>query len=160
MGNRKAIWILLPLVTAVWGVIIYKVIVHFNGEGITRVADTEKFIEPAAEQKVYTLALNYSDPFLRTAQKPAQTNKTSAPTNPRPREKKITKPAADPKRPVLRYNGRVENRTSKAERHIILVNGVSHIVTIGQNADGVVLKKIFQDSVQFNWGKETLYVRK
>jgi len=159
MGNRKAIWVLVPLVAAVWGVIIYKVVVHLSDKGVTRASEAQKLIEPMVEQQAYTLALNYPDPFLRTVQKPVQARPAAPPAN-RTKEKKPVRPIADPKRPVLRYSGRVENRDSKAERHLILVNGVSHIVTIGQDVDGVVLRKVFQDSVQFNWEKETLYVRK
>lgn len=158
MKNRKVIFVLLPLVVVVWGVIIYRVVVVMNG-GNPPVGDAISMTqEPKTETINYQLALNYADPFLGTRQLPKPAPKVQVTKHrPRKQKKSVSKKVSIP---ALRYNGRVENRTSNEERHMISVNGKAHIITIGNEIDGVVLKRVFSDSVEFKWNKETIYVKR
>ncbi len=160
MANRKVILFLLPLVLIIWGVIIYRIINAIADHELPVAEEIHRTAPPKKGQVQFTLALNYPDPFLGTPKprsKPASKETKVTQTKPKKvLEKKVTSPS----QPVLRYNGRVENRSSNQERHLISLNGNPHIVTIGQEVDGVVLKKVYQDSVQFKWNKETIFVRR
>ncbi len=157
MDKRKTLAILIPTVIIVWGLIIYKIVGRMlvNDEPIVMVqTHVEK---PMKEQLVHKLDLDYPDPFLKgTVSRSVAPKKKQVTTKRKPRKKKQQK--VEIPNPVLRYNGRIENRTSSEERHMITVNGASHIVTIDQNIDGVTLKKVFSDSVEFAWEKKKIIV--
>lgn len=158
MSERKRMFVLIPVLILVWGMVIYRVYDAIKDDTILK-EEAELLQVPVQEKKSdHELALDYPDPFLKTAvAKPVVVVKNvSAKKVERKPEKKVqTVP-----KPVLRYSGRVENRESKKERHLISVNGNPHIVSVGEEIDGVALKKVFVDSVEFKWNKETIFVRR
>lgn len=164
MDRKKAIWILGPAVLLIWGLIIYKVVSSLSGPSQDNVSVQAAPVAPRTVDTVHPLLLNYPDPFLRKeAPRPAPSAAPSvkaAPVKNPPQRKKEEKKEVQRARPVLRYHGRVENTASKDERHLVLVNGQSHIVTLGQEVDGVALKRVYADSVEFLWEKERIFIRK
>lgn len=163
MDRKKAIWILGPAVLLIWGLIIYKVLSSLSGPPQGKVPVHAAPPAPRMADTVHPLLLNYPDPFLRkesTRPDPSAAPfvKVAAVKNSPQRKKE--KKEVERARPLLRYHGRVENTASKNERHLVLVNGQSHIVTLGQTVDGVALKRIYTDSVEFLWEKERIFIRK
>ena len=150
MKNKKLMFVLLPVVVVVWGVIIYRVVNAMMDDEPT-VLETISVSNRIQKEVIrYELALNYSDPFLgpsRVVSRPKKSTKKVS----KPRKRTVKQ--ATVKRPIIRYNGRIENTSSNEARHLISVDGQSHIVTLEQDIAGVVLKKVFTDSVQFKWNK-------
>ncbi len=158
MNERKRMFILIPILILVWGLVIYHVYDAVSDDVTPIVQTNEAYVAIPEKLVEFELALNYPDPFLQTAMaKPVVVAKKSPTrTNKRKPEKRVqTVP-----KPALRYSGRIENLESNEERHLISVNGNPQIVTLGQEVDGVVLKKVFADSVEFKWNKETIFVRR
>jgi hypothetical protein len=66
MKNKKLLYILIPLVAVVWGLIIWKV-VAFRPEQQLPYANQLPQEEQPADTSRYELKINYQDPFLRSA---------------------------------------------------------------------------------------------
>jgi hypothetical protein len=65
MKNRKALFILVPLVVLVWGLIIRQVFSYRSDSADARPARVNVAQEPGADTSRYVLMANYRDPFLR-----------------------------------------------------------------------------------------------
>lgn len=66
MKNKKLLYILIPLVAVVWGLIIWKVLA-FQPEQQQPIAFQLPREEQPADTSRYELKINYKDPFLRSA---------------------------------------------------------------------------------------------
>lgn len=82
MKNKKTLYILIPLVALIWGVVIWKVIDYQPSD-----SDSKPYVFHASEEKDvdtgrYELRFGYGDPFLRSSQRRATAatsgNKTKA----------------------------------------------------------------------------------
>lgn len=157
----KRLYILIPLVVIIWGLIIYKAVDALSTEPVVvenQIQDTPKASSPKKER---ILHLNYSDPFLGTTpQKQVVKAKPVSKRQPKIAERKRKKQEPKVSLPKLRYNGMVENHGSGSERHLVAVNGSTRIVTIGEDIDGVKLEKVYADSVLFTWNSEKIFIRK
>lgn len=158
MQNKKLLYILLPVVVVVWGLIIFKVVDALSDDEAPVLSHQPEVVATKQSGFTHELALNYPDPFLgksKRSEPKKVTVKKKAPT----RTKK-KKEAPKVQAPKLRYNGRIENRESSDERHLIAVNGSAHIISLGEEVDGVKLEKVYADSVLFKWNNEKIYVRR
>ncbi len=158
MQNKKLLYILLPVVVVVWGLIIFKIIDALSEDEVPVLNRQPEVVAMKQSDFKYELALNYPDPFLgksKRSEPKKVTDKKKAPTL--TKKKRETPKVQAPK---LRYNGRIENRESSDERHLIAVNGNAHIISLGEEVDGVKLEKVYADSVLFKWNNEKIYVRR
>ncbi len=106
MKNRKTLYILIPSVALIWGLILWKVL-DFNNEEILISTHGLSINEAAVDDPTpYKLTINYSDPFLRRSRKTT----VSAASQPSKRENRIknvdVKSMKGPVKPVgLVYHG-------------------------------------------------------
>ncbi|MBI1286285.1 MAG: hypothetical protein GC178_01790 [Flavobacteriales bacterium] len=159
MKDKKTLVVLIPALIIVWGMIIYRLVETFSEDDPTVeiFARTEAPVE--SEHITYALQLDYPDPFLKAEIRKAVVKDVKK-SSTKPQKKPVQRKVRETPAPKLRYNGRVENRTSNEERHLISINGNPHIVALNELVDEVTLQKVFTDSVQFRWNKETIYVKR
>ncbi len=156
MKNKKLLYVLLPAVVFIWGAIIYKVVVGLSG------SDDNAFQKiKMAEIKSYeivndTFSINptYRDPFSRKQTKSnlnpsnSHSNQLSSSTT----HKTIW--------PEIIYGGIVKNQKSNKQLVIIQINGQSNTIKVGETFNGVMLTKVFKDSIEVKFGKEKKHVKK
>ena len=158
MQNKKLLYILVPVVVMVWGVIIFKVIDAVSDDEIPVLNRQTEVVTTKRPDVSYELALNYPDPFLGRSRRSVSKKATVKKKAPARTRKKKEPPKVQA--PDMRYNGRIENRESSDERHLISLNGSAHIISLGEVVEGVKLEKVFADSVLFRWNNEKIYVRR
>lgn len=164
MKNKKLLYILIPVVLLVWGVIIYRIFNVVNGSGSNEVR-ISSFVENTINENLidtFSIHPNYRDPFIsKRAKKTTSENKiTSTITKPDLIKKvSITAPMSD-KWPSIVYNGLIKNEKSNKQLALVQINGQSNILQLGNVAEGVELTKIFRDSIEVKFNSEKRFVRK
>ena len=159
MKNKKQIYVLLPTVALVWGIIIYKIITgaspdhpDYQHPGMVKAgaAITTKVIEP------YTLSLNYDDPF----------GKIQRPVTKKPAGKKISpakKTVPKVKKPEIdlskyKYQGMIQNAGSKHKIALVMINNEMKMIKEGELIDEFKVVKITKESIQINVNRKTLHL--
>jgi type II secretory pathway component PulC len=161
MKGKKGIYIMLPLVLLIWVMIIYKIYKTVNGSddnAIVQFQDT-----PASSAKLaldtFTLIANYRDPFLGKIVNDYSERKTNINTGSSKNLAPIPTKTITPW-PSINYMGIIKNQKSSKQNALIQVNGKELVLKEGDKTDGLILRKIQKDSVEFIREKETRYFKK
>lgn len=164
MKNKKSIYFLLPVVVLIWSAIVYQ-FYQGNGEEVTfayRKSVPAVATMELPKKKVYSLLLNYPDPFLDPGNKPA----TPARSQPEP-VPAAQALAAPEKEEVpaynweqIKYKGLVEHKGKGKVVALLEIRGQSYMLAAGAMQEEVLLQKIEIDSVLLKVGKENTYIRK
>jgi hypothetical protein len=156
MKSRKTVYLLLGLVLAIWGTIVYRVLSKISPDA--KPASSEPFFagDKAALQDTFALLADYPDPFLGQG----------APPDAAPAAEPVLKapPPPEPVKtvawPVVRYTGIIKNMKKDRQFIVLQVNGKDHLVTAGQQVGGVQVEQIFKDSVLLSFEGEKKYLRR
>lgn len=117
MKNKKNIYILLPAVLIIWGLLIYKVVrgIKPSSPNVTIPETTQAYnLKSIKEPEPFTIKADYRDPFLGTMEKKKEV-KTTKPKAP------IVKKEQQPF-PTIVYKGVVSPKGNGDEVFMILVN--------------------------------------
>ena len=160
MKNKKTLWILIPLVLGIWGLILWKLL-DYSSEDTSSSIVTLTYPESIAEDTAeYVLALNYRDPFLRSSWSPGTTKPATQKTKKNNIRKVNIQSLKGPEKPAeLKYKGAIQCNNSRIG--LLEVAGerklVSENTTLGQYA----ILKVEDDSLrisymdkEFSYGKE------
>lgn len=164
MKNKKLLYILIPIVLLVWGVIIYRIFNVVNGSGSNEVRKSS-FVENTVNENLidtFSIHPNYRDPFIsKRAKKTTFENKITSTIIKPDLIKKVTNtvPLSN-KWPSIVYNGLIKNEKSNKQLALVQINGQSNILQLGNVAEGVELTKIFRDSIEVKFNSEKRFIRK
>lgn len=160
MKSNKGLYILLPVVFIVWGIIIYR-LVQYVGQGnapLPNPAFTEaNFETEKLQEDTFSISANYRDPFgqgnalsIRLAHHSPQRSETIS--------KSDLKEAIPI--PTILYNGTIKNKKSNKEIALIKINGKRKMLSAGDMANEVKLLRITRDSilVSFYNAKMSIYI--
>ncbi len=157
MKKKKQIVLLVPLVVIIWGVIGYRI--YKTVKGNTEVKELVTIhnlpVQAVEKKEVYTLKLDYSDPFLknRRSYSPPVQNTVKAESKPKPVVVKTVKKI--PVRwPNIVYHGLIEHKKDHRILYLVEVDGVSHFMHEGQLQDELELVKAYQDSIWVKYKEE------
>ncbi len=156
LKNKTNIYILIPSVILVWGIIGYRI---FAGVGPTKINDkkeerVEKFQAKKIERKeVYALNTDYRDPFLGTI------------TNPDHKEKHRSKPKQSKKKvvfPKIEYTGVFSSSNKNNTVYLITIDAKQEIFKLRETHQGVKLLKGDKEkiSLRYQTEKKTFYIKK
>lgn len=158
MKNKKATYILLPIVLGIWGLIIYRVFAVASPDTPTpRYPDTGNGkTETISLADTFSLLASYPDPFLEAVKEVKHSSKPVAV------KKEPVKPVAAVKTswPAITYSGMVRNQKSDKQLVMVSVNGSSNVMKVGDVVEGLALVRIWRDSVELAMGKERRYIKK
>lgn len=162
MDTKKTINIILILVVlSLWGTVGYKYINRFFGDDELDYTLSNTYNYDAISIiKKDTFALHplTKDPFLnKVFSKP-----TTAPIIVRstPVVKKEPEPKIITPFPYVQYFGYIKSKDKKEELILIKVNNRLERVRLNSNIDGLVIKKIYKDSVSVFYNNETRSFKK
>lgn len=159
MKNKKATYILIPLVALVWAMIFYRIF------SAVKPADNELMQTNALAMDstvsntlpdTFSIHANYRDPFLGTmisSERPVLRN-TSLPTTP------VKTTVIIKSWPVITYGGMIKNQKSNKQLALLQINGESKMMKVGDMEDEVELVKIYKDSIEVMFQKGKRMVRK
>ncbi len=151
MKGNKGLYILLPVVFIVWGLIIYR-LVKYVGQGNTPVpipAFTSVNFEPEKLQEdTFSITANYRDPFKVAT--PQFQKQVSAVTSPSFNKNKANS-APTPAEPSIIFNGIIKNKKSNKTIALFKINGKRRLLSVGEGADGIKLIVVNSDSASYIW---------
>lgn len=152
MKSKKSLYILIPLVVVVWGIIIFRVLNMTGNPEINNVLEfhVANDTDAIVFEKPKKLLLNYADPFLKNLPKAEKQSKNSGyvslfNNNPEPKIKEIDWPEVN-------YQGIIENKNKKVA--IIKINDKKYLVSNGQNIKEMRVEGLYKDSIIFEKNKE------
>ncbi|GET22011.1 hypothetical protein [Prolixibacter denitrificans] len=143
LKNKKLIYLLLPLVLLIWGLIFYRIYTNLHGKQVNSSfrKQVTKEIDVSNNEEKPELSLNYPDPFLKsvsgkTVEKQAgnqRSNSQSQAVN----------------WPMITYRGMVRGEKSKAKVMGFLCVGTKDLlVHKGDVANELTVLRIAKDSIQ------------
>jgi hypothetical protein len=137
MKNKKNIYILVPAVLIIWGIIGYKILSAINPdeeEIVTNNTISQFVPKEIKEVEKFTIQANYRDPFLG---KLYTKNITKKPKN---NLKKDTKPPVV--FPHVTYNGMIAPKEpNRPTLFLITINGKQQFMSFGKQIEDVKLLK-------------------
>jgi hypothetical protein len=161
MQNKKALMFLVPVALALMSVVVYKFYKALNPskEQYAKVINTvyTDKADTAISADTFSIIADYRDPFLGkiiSAEVPKATNYI-------PRQPKPEKPPLTPvKWPAITYGGVIKNQKSNKQVVLVSINGQGNFMKAGEEAQGILLKQVYKDSIVLVYEKETKVVRK
>jgi hypothetical protein len=150
--GKKSLFLLLPLVAVIWGLIIYRLVDFtktkplINTNRNVAVLAADSILYPKQQK----LLLNYSDPFLRNMAKNSEAKNSNGAislfkTNPEPEKKIVVWP-------TISYGGIIENKSTQFA--IIKIDEKKVVTSQSQSVSGMVIKYIYKDSIIIEKEKE------
>jgi type II secretory pathway component PulC len=164
MKNKKNLYFLLPLVLIVWGIIAYRLIVHFNNNKHTILPQSNETIDSndLHTQDTFSLNLNYRDPFLGTTGYSENIDNTKTPFDAQNffRAADAQQAATPIPWPTVTYHGIILNKKSGSRITLIKIDSKEQLLAEGQSVSGITLMKAYPDSGIFRYQKELKTIKK
>ncbi len=176
MKNQRAVYLLLPLVLLIWGLIGWRVwsATEEPAAGPAVSFATRQPVAAPARRGFPKLLLTYADPFRAVAGSepvptqaapvlPAAGPALAAPANSasglnlpiRPITPALpTTTTPPPSWPPITYLGVIAHAEGKAQVALLTINGEETALKIGREVQGIRLLRLFRDSVQVVRGKQ------
>lgn len=153
MKGNKGLYILLPVVFIIWGLIIYR-LVKYVGQGNTPVpipAFTGINFEPEKLQEdTFSITANYRDPFLGAVKKVAAFTGPPKPAKAAP--KPVTKPEIP--WPTIIFKGLIKNKDAKKTYALLTINGKTKSFSDKEEWQGIKIQSVAKDSVVLIYNKQ------
>jgi len=170
MKNKPITIALIASVVLIWGWIMYSVF-DFVGSPEILTIKKKSLVSVIKEDSVfldYDLLLKYKDPFLKkeySASLSSSKNMNYSAVSALPilvtkKIKNIELIVKEESIPTVGYLGRIKNDKLKKPVAILLINNNEYMMKEGEENEGVLLKKILNDSLEIMFEKKILYVRK
>lgn len=150
MKDKKSLYLLLPLVLLVWGLVAYRFWDISSEKSVGAPKKTNSLQKPLEQAKEKPrLLLNYSDPFLNVRKKKKQQNLASA------------APSLTPKQllwPSVQYKGMIQNKRKQIA--LLNINGKEYMLQKGEAQLGLRCLDIQKDKIVLLFGKEKRVLEK
>lgn len=153
------LYILIPATLLVWGLIIYRIIGNINpGDPPVVQQAMIPVTGDTMEKDTFSIHSGYRDPFLG---KRTVVRETS--------ENPVTPVVAVPPKPIAKeptpwpaivYSGTIKNQASSKERVLLQVNGQDFMAQVGETVNGVLIYKVYRDSIEVHYLKEKKFIHK
>jgi hypothetical protein len=145
--NRQLIYVLIPSVLIIWGLIIMKVIrnIHHSQKQVIETSSISRGSELELINDSSSLILNYPDPFLRGI------NQMSSSSQERSNLQSATKTQIN--FPNTKYSGLVINYKSKHKLGLIKIENQDFLAEEGDFVAGEKILRLYNDSVIISFNK-------
>jgi hypothetical protein len=162
LQSKKSIYLLVPLVIIVWGLIAYKIINYTRDDTAKStltdvIPDKKTTTDPPLSD---TLMLNYNDPFLKSGSttrpleaKPALILKNAFTSTPSPKAKVQW--------PAISLRCIIQNKTTTHYTANIMINNKEYLLSKGGMAEDITITDIDHRSITLQLGteKQTLKIK-
>lgn len=145
MKNKKSIYILLPIVLLIWGILIYQFFSFSAPDEDLENTSTEFKVKPfkLKERSPFTVNVAYRDPFLgKMYVSPVPNLKKSS-----GKLKKVPKPEEAIVWPTILYKGMISDTKEKNKVFIMTIAGHDFFMKKGDTENEVFLKDGDKESV-------------
>lgn len=157
MKNKKLIYVLLPLVLVIWGVILFRVLSAVGGKDdfapIQRAPNIA--LSETLDSVDYQLKLDYPDPFLKRVSRsrgPVAANNPNGGSSKKRNGKVVKTVKKLPlKWPKVDYMGIIRNKNEETPLCLIQVDGKPHFLRLNEEIEELKLLAAYQDSIKFRF---------
>lgn len=155
MKNKKNIYLLVPAVLLIWGIVGYKIYATLNATNDVVMVDNNAIEfkpEEIKDIEKFSISANYRDPFLGKL-----VNNSKKISNP---VKKKVKPIVI--FPEITYNGMVSPKeTDREALFLITINNKQQFLSVGKQIDGVRMLKgnSREVTIAFQNNKKTISIK-
>ncbi|RTY77501.1 hypothetical protein EKL97_15265 [Flavobacterium sp. LS1P28] len=145
MKNKKSIFFLLPIVLLIWGGVLYQFSSFSNTDDSTLNAVPNFNIKPfkLKERKIFSVTVNYRDPFLGKMYAPQQASLTKSTS----KIEKAPKEEEPIVWPTILYKGIVSDTKGKNRIFMLVITGHSFFMKKGDTQNEIYLKDGDKESV-------------
>ena len=161
MKKKPVLFLLLAAAILVWGTVAWRIISGISGGNkmVRRVIPTKVLvIEEEGFADSFEIKANYPDPFLggwpksnaKSIRKKVKPAKATKKTPEKPKEPEIDWS-------FIQYKGLIKNKNGK-KVGLASVNGQDFIINEGMELQEVLIKKIYEDSVEVLYSKKIKYI--
>jgi len=147
MKNKTTTYILFALVFLIWGSIVYKMFFQTE-DGDDGIAN-QNYVFKENKKSVldtFSLALNYSDPFLKNEKYAPVRNKVARSSATKKNTPSVKKVKDNVVWPVVKYEGVIKHSNGETTA-IVNINGTSHFLKAGNEVQEIKLCTISQDCI-------------
>lgn len=142
--SKRSIYVLLPIVIVIWGLIVYKVLdITGSPEEISLTVPLRDELSTQEQSARETLSLSYPDPFGLEKPKVVKPHRNRNRTT--RRDRSVTQ------WPELKYNGRVTAKNTNRQISIITINDRQHFFVLEQQHEEVKLLQAWKDSARVSY---------
>lgn len=147
MKSKKSIYILLPVVLIIWGLIIYRFFSFSNTEAVEEPANNNFLVKPLAVKPRDTIAINvhYRDPFLGKMYAPSAKIRKDA------KSIKNVTPDAPLQWPPIIYKGIVSDTKNKKKVFMLIINGNTFLMSEKDKEQDITLKGGNRDFIEVTY---------
>lgn len=149
MKNKKNLYILLPAVIIVWGLVIYRFFKGMNPDtSLNQKAQTVKEFNPEElkESETFTIKADYRDPFLGSlAKKEKKIKRSYIPSKPKEPEIPF---------PNIVYKGIISPKGKKEKVFLININGQQQLFKLKNTLNQVTLLRGNEEQITLKFQKE------
>ena len=140
LKNKKITYLLIILVMLIWGLVFYKIYSKFGGSKriVKSLPKSVGSIESSPGDSIFTLVLDYPDPFLKAGGQASDLHSQTAANTPQ-------KPAIV--WPAIEYRGYVVLSNKKERTGLLKIQNSDLLVKQGKEYFGVKIRTITKDSI-------------
>ncbi len=153
MKNKKGLYILIPAVLIIWGIIFYRIFSNtsFESPKTIAVSDNSRKDTTLAEKDTFFIYADYSDPFLKSYK--GKGNESDEAVNKKENSEKTRNfrrrrvVSQRTRWPEITYNGLIYNKQNN--RYVILlgINKKRYLFHKGDTIQNIYLRKFSLDSI-------------
>jgi hypothetical protein len=147
--NKKITYLLIALVVLIWGLIFYKIYSNFGGNRQTKDELPQAAISAEVRQvdSIFTLSLDYPDPFLKGLGQPVET-----PVSNSGNTRIINWPPVE-------YRGLLSSNSKNGSTGLLKIQNSNLLVKQGKVYSAVKIRTITRDSIFLEFQNEKRWQR-
>ena len=162
MFNKKMInAVLIIIVVSLWGTVSYKYINRFFGDNEVFYNTSENYnfdTLSVISKDSFNLQPLTKDPFLNKIVIQQKIQSSSIPKENIVKKEPILKSSIP--FPAVQYYGYIKSKDKKEELILVKINNSLERIRLNDNIDGLIIKKIYKDSIVVHYNKETRRFKK
>jgi hypothetical protein len=146
MKNKKNIYILLPAVLLIWGIVIFQFFSFSTPEEIVTNTLMELTVKPfkLKERTQFVINVNYRDPFLGKIYGAQETVKV---ISTKKAVKKVSKPEETIVWPTIQYKGMISDPKGKNKKFMLVISDKNYFMKSGDTQNEIFLKDGDRESI-------------
>jgi len=165
MGSKKLhIYVLLALVLAIWGVVIYRVSSNDAKSGDREPVGIKNSVNksrvPLIQPDTFTLLINYPDPFDENKSTVDSNSKTTGTKTIIPDPLTRNKISESGALPSIGYAGYVKSESGKKRIAILTREGIDQFIEEGASFGKVKVISVLTDSVKVKYNGKMSFIKR
>lgn len=152
LKNKKITYLLIVLVALIWGLIFYKIYSKFAGKKqVERILSHSVVrVENGEHDSVFTLSLDYPDPFLKGVVQSSDATLMRTAIN--------TSNIKVVNWPIIEYRGLLTNSNRNESTGLLRVQSIDHLVKQGKVYAAIKIRTITKDSIFLEYQNESRWL--